>query len=337
MRKIETNQNLFTTLILLILLLIIDEYSYGQAVQPERWENGVSNAWSLPDAPKEELDSLKYRWTAIEQELKHSTNKFAGTYLIGGEMRQTFLRWAPDNGFVYIYVYERLDVIDFSYGKVNITPSEVTLIIEREQRSKESENKPRITPSLWIPVKWKNSRYLIAAERIADFGKYVAGFGVYNDFNGPCCEFIPFFVKGDETVSDERYERPVLPEKYQAFIQSPIEAKIVYVGQKRVMKDYASGGELYGHLHEKVSITPVRINVGRGSGIKRNMLFRLEGQPDFWQHLKITKVRKDFSEGIIIRDLDDNGQENYLAEMDPREIKVFPPIIVGQKVTTSPR
>lgn len=337
MRRNETNRKLYTVSGSMILLLIVAESSSGQVDQSERWENGVSNSWSLPDAPKEELESLKSRWTAIEQELKHPTNEFAGTYVVGGEMRQSILRWAPDNGFVYVYVYERLDVIDFSYGRVKITPSEITFIIEREQRSKDQENQLRMTPSRWIPAKWKNRRYMIQIERIADFGNYVAGFNAYNDFNGPCCEFIPFFVLGGDDNSGGIYQKPSVPKEYEAFIKSPIEATIISVGKRRIVKDYGSEGELYGHLHLLASLTSVRIDVGRRLGVKRDMLFRLVEQPDFWQYLKVTRVGEDFSEGVVVRDLDDSGQETYLVELNPERRKAFPPIKIGLKVTTSPK
>lgn len=65
----------------------------AQVDQYERWENGISNSWSLPNAPKKEIEELKSRWKAIEEELKSTNNDFAGTYRVGGEMRANVLRW----------------------------------------------------------------------------------------------------------------------------------------------------------------------------------------------------------------------------------------------------
>ena len=326
---------LFASTVLLMALAAVAEAQTEQG--GERWESGVSNSsWSLPEAPKEELDALKSRWKAIEDELKTTTNEFAGTYRDGGDMRGNVLRWAPQSGFVYAYVYEWLDVIDFSYGKVTVTPTEIIFTVEREQRTENFNNQRRTTPLRWVAARWKLNNYLIRADEMTNFGNYVAGFGAYNDFNGPCCDFIPFLVsdaKADPRLKDER---AVVPKEYEFFLKQPIEAKILHVGHRRIVKDYGSEGELYGHLHLRASLTTVRINAGQHQGVKRNMLFRLVNVPrDSAQYLKITRVGAAFSEGVVVRDVDDDGKETYYD--DAQQKRAFLPVVAGTKVTTSPR
>ncbi|CAN5413541.1 hypothetical protein BH18ACI2_BH18ACI2_12960 [soil metagenome] len=312
-------------------------FSAVRAQSPERelWENGISDPWYLPTAPGGEIDTLKSRWRAIEEELKTTGNEAAGTYRNGGEMRSGVLRWSPLNGFVYVYVYENFSVLDFSYGTVTITPSEIIFNVEREQATTEPADQPRVTPKQWIPARWKKSKYLIPVEDISDFGNYVAGFGAYNDFNGPCCGFIPFFVTEIKGNSQAMPEMPVLPKEYRDYLKQPIQATITRVGRKKHVEDYGTEGEIYSKLHLRATLTPVRISAGRRDGVKPNMLFRLEGEPE-GQYLKITHVGLGSSEGVVVRDVEEGGKEECYYYLDSIKTVACPPITVGTRVTTQP-
>ncbi|OLE54319.1 MAG: hypothetical protein AUG51_08595 [Acidobacteria bacterium 13_1_20CM_3_53_8] len=312
--------------------IILVSISQAQTDQHERWENGVSNSWTLPQAPKVELDELKSRWKLIEEELKSTTNEYAGTYCIGGDMRGSIVRWAPKSGFVYVYTYEWLDLIGFSYGKVIINPSEITFTFERGQQFKNEFGDTITIPQHWIPARWKRNNYLIPTDDIAEFGNYVAGFGKYNDFNGPCCEFTPFFVDTAKSGSQES-ERPIVPSEYEHLIKQPIETTIKSVGRKKLVKNYGSEGELYSNLHLKASLLPVQINAGKKQGVKRGLLFHLVDAP-IGQYLKIIRVGLAFSEGVIVRDIDENGERCF--DLETGESKQCPPVLAGTKVTTSP-
>lgn len=321
----------------LLLIFTIVPAIQAQTEQSEQWENGVGNPWHLPDAPKEEIDALKSRWSAIEAEIKSTNNGFATTYSAGGEMRTSVLRWAPESGFVYVYVYENFSVIDFSFGKVSVTPSGLFFTVEREQSTVDHNEVFRTTTRHWIPVRWGRNNYLIPSSQMSDFGNYVAGLAAYNDFNGPCCEFTPFLVARDDDVQSRRLEHPSLPAEYARFIKRPIEATLTRVGQNRIVKNYVSEGELYARFYEKASLTPVRLNVGKRHGVKLKMLFRLTDAPDTYgqQYLKITRVGVDYSEGVVVRDVDASGQVGYY-DFDSPQKKPYPPIVVGSRVTTSP-
>lgn len=335
--KIQKYHSLLSSI---LLLFVLSASSSAQTNQDERLQSGQLESgyedasWYLPAAPREEIESLKARWGAIAQELRLTSSEFAGTYFRGGEMRQSYLRWSPDNGFVYVYVYENFSVLDFSYGRVQVTPSEIIFTVEREQRTNDLDNAPLATPNRWIPAKWKRSRYMISVDDIDDFGNYVAGLGQYNDFNGPCCEFVPFFVTSNERASENAH-RPIVPNRYAQYLREQIEGRITFVGRRRIVRDYTSSGELYGHLHLIASLTPVRVNIGRRHGVRRNLLFRLIDQPH-GQFLKITRVGYESSSGVIVRDVDESGRETCF---DPETLteRVCPPLAARIRVTTSPR
>ncbi|MGI8565595.1 MAG: hypothetical protein ACR2LZ_03835 [Pyrinomonadaceae bacterium] len=315
----------------------------AQTNQTERLDHGLNfyEPWYLPsEATKQDTNALKARWKAIGEEVKSTPNEFAGTYRDGGEMRGSVLRWAPESGFVYVHVYEWFSVIDFSYGKVSITPSEIIFTVEREQQIKARDDRPRKTSRRWITARLKHVNHFIPLERIADFGNYIAGLGEYNDFNGHCCEFVPFLVGENESAKRDEAKGLLIPEKYKRFIKQPIEATIKYVGRKKIVKGYTSGAKLYGKFHEKASLIPVRVNAGARHGVKRGLLFRLINTPgDYDQFLKITRVGPAFADGVVVRDIDDDGGETYYdfdSESKGFEKKVFPPVVAGTKVTTSP-
>lgn len=313
----------------------------GGADTREQFEHGFEHyePWHLPSGTdKGEAGALNSRWKALGEELKSTASEFAGDYRSGSDMRQSFLRWAPGGGFVYLYVYEHFAVLDFSYGKVTVAPSEIIFTVERERRAVEVGGRGEATPRRWVAARWRRSNYLVPAKEIADFGNYVGGFAQYNDFNGPCCEFTPFLAAEARENRQTSFDAPVVPRPYARLMRRPIEATIKFVGRKRVVKDYRLGGPLYGTYFERASLTPVRVDAGRRQGVKPGLLFRLADAPE-GQYLKIRRAGGAFSEGVIVRDVDDDGRETYYdfnSGAKGPERKVFPPVEVGTKVTTSP-
>ncbi|HEX5709255.1 MAG TPA: hypothetical protein VFX96_18270, partial [Pyrinomonadaceae bacterium] len=295
--------------------------------------------WHLPRASRQDAEALRARWRAIEEELKTTESEFAGIYEQGGEMRQTFVGFAPRAGFVYFYVYEHFAVIDFSHGSVEVTPSEIVFTVEREQQSESFNKQPHPTPRRWVAARWNRTNHLVPEPRISDFGDYVAGLGRYNDFNGPCCGFAPFLMSPARVAPERDYEHPAVPAKYERLMKRPIEATILWVGRKRRVKDYGSEGELYEHLHQQATLTPVRLDAGRRRGVRRGLLFRLagvEGYEGTAQYLKITRVLPDSSQGVVVRDLDEEGRETFY-DLDSKKSLPFAPVAVGMKVSTRPR
>ncbi len=154
----------------LILILTLNFSCYSQAY----WEGSeyISEGVRQPlviHSSKEEAQKLKARWEAIGNEIKTTDNLYAGTYVKSG-YRGYYLRLSPKNGFVYIYHLEDLDVIDYSFGKIEVKNSEITFIPEREMQ-KESNEQKLITPKSWIVL----GRNLIPKHQIKDFADYLSG------------------------------------------------------------------------------------------------------------------------------------------------------------------
>ena len=308
----------------------VSESRYWYPVEPFRIEVDTKNP---------EVRELLDRWDRIGIETQGVTDGPAGMYLKSG-YRGWLLRWAPHAGFVYVYHSEGLDIIDFSYGRVEETSSEIRFIPEREMRKSWRGIKLN-TPLIWVAAKSTQLKFMIPQDQMKDFGEFVAGLRDYNDFNGPCCEFDPFFVSPVRAgqlasgVSDI-----LVPDEYQRFMRPPITGRIVSIGERRIVKDYGMDRNLFGHLFQNSSLTTIAINIGRIHGIKKNMLLRFAGEqfnlPG--QYIQITSVRRQTAVAVVIRSIDErNNDDSYLenpVESDKRTS--FPPLRAGMRITTSP-
>jgi hypothetical protein len=299
---------------------------------------GYGEPWYVhPDEPREEVAALNARWKALGEELRSTSNAFAGTYDAGSGIRQSYLRWAPGGGFVYLYVYEHHAVLDFSYGRVEVTPTALVFTAERERHGVAAARGPSPMPRRWVAARWRQTNFLVPEKEVADFGMYVGGFGRYNAFNGPCCEFTPFLTSAPGRDPLQVDEPPSVPAPYARLMRRPVEATLRFVGRKRVVKDYRLEGDLYSQWFGRASLTPVTIDAGHVRGLKPGLLLRLVGEPG-GQYLKLTRVQASRSEGVVVRDVDDDGGETYYEHSgggEPRK-KVYPPVRVGTRVTTAP-
>jgi hypothetical protein len=327
----------FSQLLILVLLMLLHSAIPKAQTQPEQFWQPTDQYRIEIDAGNSEVRALMRRWDDIGEELKSTKNPFAGTYE-KRSYRGWLLRWAPKSGFVYIYHSEGLSIIDFSFGKARVNSGEI--LFEPERKMKETFDGKRLTtPVKWVPIESTVGVYLIAEQEMKRFGDYVGGFGEHNDFNGPCCDFDPFFFRPREVqTSQPKATSLVLPSAYESLITPPIKGRIVYVGQKRFVRNYSLEGKLYSQLFLSASLTPIVLNVGTRQGVRKNRLFRLVGEPG-QQYLKIVSVSRERSSGVVIRERDDNGRETYLRDMpgesEPRKMS-FTPIHPGIKVTTSP-
>lgn len=316
--------------------LVFSANASAQAGQAEYWQP-IDPYRITIDPGDPEIRELVLRWDQIGDELRSSTTPFAGTYEESG-YRGWFLRWSPNRGFVFVYHSEGVSLIDFSYGQVAKTSDGLVLEPEREM-NRSFRSIKLSTPRKWIPIRLSTGNYLVPQERIRAFGNYVGGFDEYNDFNGPCCDFSPFFFMA--TTPGEPARDPLLmvvPETYRRFMKRPINARIVSIGTKNYAQNYGLEGKLYSQLFPKASLTTVVISAGQRQGVKQNQLFRMIGEPRS-QYLRILTVRTESARGVVVRDLDDDGKETYFADVpgikEPQP-KSLPAIRVGTKVTTSP-
>lgn len=101
-----------------------------------------------------------------------------------------------------------------------------------------------------------------------------------------------------------------------------------------MVKGYGLEGDSYSRWFPKASLTYIRISAGKKQGVRRGLLFRIPVSA-YGQYLEIKRVSTVFSNGVIIRNVDDDGRETYYNSAGRRED--YPPIIRGARITTSPR
>ena len=323
--------------IVLLLFVTLGAFGVTKGQEPQFWYP-VEPFRIEVDRQNPEVRALLERWDTIGNEARDSTNGFAGTFLKSG-YRGWILRWAPHAGFIYVYHYEGLSIIDFSYGKVEVTSSEIRFIPERDMRETFRGIKLR-TPLTWVAAQSPRSKYMVPKAEVKDFGQYVAGLSYYNDFNGPCCEFDPFFVWRATNAEPARSDEAVLiPDEYQRLMRQPITGRIVSVGKRRTVKYYRLQGKFYSHnFLEGASLTPIVIDAGRIQGLRKNMLLRITGS-EFLpsQYIQVTSVSRQTATAVLIRNVDDRNNESYIDDNPASNQRLsYPPIHPGMRVTTSP-
>lgn len=284
----------------LFLILTLSLFCYPQTKSEEYIyiSEGVRNPLIIP-GPKAEAEILKSRWDTIGEELKTTEHSLAGTYVKPG-YRGWYLRWSPKMGFVYIFHYEDIDVIDYSYGKAWVNGQDVSFIPEREFKI-ELSDKTLLTPKSWVAL----GEYLVPKNQIKDFADYLAGLGEYNNWE---CECAAFFVKPYSGNAPPL----IIPSQYKRLFRPSIEGEIIAVGNSKVMK----------RPNAVLEITiPVRVNIGRKHGVIKGLSLRFRS--DDSRSVVITKVNENFSLGTV-------------ADYDFEEGrgKPFPPIQTGTKVTS---
>jgi len=280
------------------------------------WNNGVGlNSLYVPiPEMKGEIES---RWNEIGEDVKTEKNPLTGTYAELGSESGYFLRWSTKKGFILIPYFDQSMVVDYSYGKVVITPdSEIKLIPEKEFTGRGRWY--RKTPKVWIPA--INGAFLVPKVQFTSFVDYFGGYGQFNGFpRKKFCDGCGTFAARQDM--DGNYPKEFLaPPKYLKYIKKPIEAEIIYVGKNR--KGWSTANTLH-ITGDKVlsSITPVLINAGQRHGVRTGLMFLLINSGDnYEQVLKITLVDANRSEGIIVRNIDAS----------------FPALKRGIRVTTSP-
>src|SRR2546430_489778 len=115
--------------------------------RPEEYWQPIEHTQISLDRNDLQVRTLLSRWSEIGEDLKTNSNPFAGTYEMLGYVGY-FLRWSPDKGFIYVFHSEGLSIIDFSYGQVRVTPTEILFVAEREMKETWRGQKLK-TPTAW--------------------------------------------------------------------------------------------------------------------------------------------------------------------------------------------
>src|SRR5947207_12638577 len=282
--------------------------SQDPAYAGQKWDNGIfHSSWDLGLLPEDRKRMLTL-WKSIGEDLKREKNDLAGTYVKGGYNSGYFLRWSIEKGFVVIPYFDQNLITDFGYGKVTfVNGSEVIFTPEKDLHGGRGLEK--------MPRKWTAILgYFVPVEMLGEFGKFRAGLGEYNEFNGSCCEFSPSFLCHRIDRLDKPFSQAI-PARYEKFIKEPISGKVTYVGRARE-RNWGYDGKLYSQWMEKAVLTPVTIDVGSRHGVKKNMLFRISGEPQIERYLQVTAVGRRMSKGYVVQDISGGGKGGFYRDYE---------------------
>jgi hypothetical protein len=316
----------FRFLIGFSVILCVHTSSSAQSQNYAEWENGVTERWwvDLAEFPKQELDNAIEQWRRIGVDNQNAkSHEWAGGYFTGSNTHGTYLRWSQQSGFILAQVDKcAATLMGLSYGKVVTSPTSVEFIFEYHKSSGSHGHTKSHTPAptaiKFITIKWSNDQYLVQENEMTEFGNYVAGLGKYNQ-EYAWLDGTDYFARSISEAKSNYDELPQVPSEYVRFIKKPIDAEITAVGAPglRRLRDYDGPLQYEGY-------TPVTMNVGSLNGVKKGMLFRVLSS-DQGESVKIVRVGKYSSEGVIVRWLDENKQE----------YERYPPIKVGWRLSTS--
>lgn len=295
-----------------------------------RWINGITEPWTFEgnSYTKDEAAAFQQKWKSIAaQSSQGVANEWAGDY-VRGDLHKTYLRWSPDGGFAYIYVFTcSTGVLGINYGRVDASPVAVRLLPELSMSTSRPHghhggHSAYKLPKKYVPVKWGEQHYLVAENRVAAFYRFAAGLGEYQTNNGE-----DFFLKIDDYAKEPK-GMPVLPTGYERLVRKPIEARIISVGPKRLRRVPTMDGS---YFHD--SVTAVKISEGKADGVYKGMTMYVVGSK-FSEKVEVTRVGIHSAWGIISRLVDDKKIEKDWNH-DTRQWQDYPEISAGWDLTTS--
>lgn len=314
-----------------------------------RWVNGVTEPWMFPDSvAKDSIREAQLRWVRIEGEQRTaSDNPWVGDYFVGGDTHGSYLRFAPQGGFVVFHVNKcEARVMGFSYGKVSLSAALIQMLPDKTEHGSAQHGHSSTSSLRYLPVTWHRVKYLVPEEEIADFADYVAGLGEFNDPSFSLVEYARFFSMAESerpaTAGAEQaktqpnqgkllFIAPVVPPGYESFIKKPVDAKIISRGRSYIKHDPEN--DWWNTL-----TIPVTINVGAAHGLKEKLLLRVLRSVGFGgrdEFVRITRVGLRSARGVIERPV----RKQPCVKFDPTDDCLDPdyePVRIGWKLTTNP-
>lgn len=305
-----------------------------------RWINGVTEPWWFSESvSKEDIAAAQLQWATIGNEASaESDSMWAGNYFIGGDTHGSYLRWSRQNGFVLFHVNKcEARVMGFSYGTVVRSPGLIQLMPEKTVSESTKHGHSKHSTLRFLPISWRQSKYLVPENEIADFADYVAGLGQYNDPNFILFDYAQFFSQFDEEASrvavpvatnknDSGFVEPIVPPGFERFIKKPIDAKITAKGKSYIKHNPEN--PWWDDL-----VTPVTITAGSADGLKTKMSLRVVGNGD--EFVRTTKVGLRSARGVVERPVRRRPCVKFDPTDDCKDMEYLP-VKLGSRVTTNP-
>jgi len=206
--------------------------SFAQLDEDGRWENDFYAPALLNYRSYSESDfaNAAAKLKDIKSENSNSVDEWAGDYSAqSGEVNVIALRFSPQAGFVYANFYTCLpELRGLNYGTVSQTPDSILLTSQTSQRNGQTTK--------YLRVKWGERHYLVPENEVAQFYKFVAGFGWKEDEY----VFFDFLLKNDD-AEKPIVGMPVVPRGYERFAKKPIEATITEVLRREIESEQVYG------------------------------------------------------------------------------------------------
>ena len=303
------------------------------------WENGVTEAWwmSSNTFTNDDVTNAIARWKQIGEV---SSAGWEGDYFSGSEVHGTYVRWSATGGFIIADVDKcQALVMAVTYGRVKAGSDVVQFIPEFSKSSKSHghHNREREDAVLnFIPVKWRNSLWLIRQKELSDFTDYAAGLGDFNVLIGSMGLSESHFYSKSASNSALTEAIPLLPGEYQGLVKRPIIGKIVAVVGRKLQRQYSyefkSKLMSSGEHHDLASLTIVKVNIGKVHGAKKDLLLRVI-EPNLGENVRLIDVGQESSTAVLVRGVE-NGKETYYDNNLERET-TYPRAAIGWRLTTA--
>lgn len=313
-------QILFNLIFTFFIVGVCQVASFAQLYQDGRWK---SDAFYVPvelnynSYSENDFANALVKLENLKSEDNASIGEWAGDYspVYSGEVNAETLRWSPKVGFVYLNFYTCLpELRGLDYGSALATPNYILLTSQSSKLNGQTVK--------YLPVKWGERHYLIPEKEVAEFYRFVAGYGWKKD------EYVTFdFLLKNDDIEKPLFGMPVFPRGYERFVKKPIEAEITKISRREIKTEQSYDGSPVYKSH-----TFVRLNVGTANGVKPGMTFNVVESEDY-EKVELLQIGRNSSIGVLIRALDENKQETF-KNWQTDEIKSYPSIAVGWKVST---
>jgi hypothetical protein len=312
-------QTSFSLIVILVIIGFCRIVAFAQLNEEGKWKSSLYYEpvhLTYMSYSEGDFTNALAKLEVIESENNNSTDEWSGDYSAqSGEVNVIILRWSPRAGFVHLNFYTCLpELRDLNYGTVT---AKRDYILMSTQNSKQ-----RGQSAKYLPVKWGERHYLVPDSEVAKFYKFVAGYGWKKNED----IFFDFLLKTDDSEKPI-FGMPVFPRGYERFVRKPIEATITEVLDREIKTEQSYNGSPVYESH-----TFVKLNVGSANGVRRGMILNVVGS-EANEEVKLVRVGKHSSMGVLVRSLDENKQETF-KNYRTNEIKPHLKVNIGWKLST---
>lgn len=251
-------------------------------------------------------------------------SEWDGFYVAGGpdSVGISSLRIRLGKGFASLYVYTCTpELREIDYGTVRETEDTVELVRDIPDGS------PRKSATMkFVKVRWADRRFLVAERSLRAFAEKAVGlFVLPYDGAGDFDDWWDFWETGDfdQTLTG----KPQFPAKYRHLEKSAVEAKILSVQPRSIVKEFSTPRTYHGG---ESAIYKVTVSAGTKQGLKKGVALKIDGTSE---ELVITSVGKTTSQGVIIRAINESSSADHCLT-DEAMVIPCPKFAKGMKVST---